>query len=266
MIGELDDGVPTVAYTWGPDGVASRRLLTGTPSSRFYCYGPQGETRNLTDEFQTVTSTYFYEAYGKPKGTVPTEQNPFRYGGKFGYYTDSEIQTLQVGARWYSPNLIRWMSRDPIHYRGGDNLGAYVMGNPVRYFDDGGFGPEKVVTFSRKFWNHVLKRHLARSLFRNKSKFISGSSIKKLALKTVNNPNRITVQKNGITVCEREFGRAIGTEGQTILRVVLDKGGNVITSFPQFEYSLPAYMNSPVVVVGDFLEEFFNPISGGNLE
>ncbi len=91
-----------------------------------------------TDEFQVVTSTYFYEAYGKPKGTVPTEQNPFRYGGKFGYYTDSEIQTLQVGARWYSPNLIRWMSRDPIHYRGGDNLSEYVMGNPVKYVDPSG--------------------------------------------------------------------------------------------------------------------------------
>ncbi len=118
IIGELDDGVPTVAYTVGPDGLASRRLLTGTPSSRFYCYGPQGETRNLTDEFQTVTSTYFYEAYGKPLGTSPTEYNPHRYGGKFGYYTDSEIQALQVGARWYSPHLRRRMSRDSIHYRG----------------------------------------------------------------------------------------------------------------------------------------------------
>ena len=141
LIGEIDDGVPTVAYTWGPDGVASRRVLTGTPNSRFYCYGPQGETRNLTDENQAVTSTYFYEAYGKPKGTVPTEQNPFRYGGKFGYYTDNEIQTFQVGARWYSPYLIRWMSRDPIHYRGGDNLSAYVMGNPVKYVDPSGLKP-----------------------------------------------------------------------------------------------------------------------------
>ena len=138
LIGEIDDGVPTVAYTWGPDGVASRRVLTGTPNSRFYCYGPQGETRNLTDENQAVTSTYFYEAYGKPKGTVPTEQNPYRYGGKFGYYTDNEIQTLQVGARWYSPYLIRWMSRDPIHFRGGDNLSVYVMGNPVKYVDPRG--------------------------------------------------------------------------------------------------------------------------------
>ncbi len=49
VIGEIDDGVPTVAYTWGPDGVASRRPLTGTLSARFYCYGDQGETRNLTD-------------------------------------------------------------------------------------------------------------------------------------------------------------------------------------------------------------------------
>ena len=37
------------------------------------------------------------------------------------------------------------MSRDPIYYEGGDNLYAYVMGNPVRYLDPSGLDVEMCV-------------------------------------------------------------------------------------------------------------------------
>ncbi len=42
------------------------------------------------------------------------------------------------------------MSRDPIHYRGGDNLSAYVMGNPVKYVDPQGL-LELEVDFALKY-------------------------------------------------------------------------------------------------------------------
>ncbi len=128
LIGEISGSTPSVAYSWGPDGVASERLLTGTPKSLFYCYGPQGETRNLTDISGTVVDTYRYNAYGKTLATTGSNANPFRNGGKFGYYTDTDTGLQLAGARWYSPNAFRWLSRDPIHYRGGDNLYSYVSG------------------------------------------------------------------------------------------------------------------------------------------
>jgi len=135
VIGEVVNGVPEVAYTWGADGIASRKLLTGLQNSRYYCFGPQGETRYLTDEFQTVSSTYRYEAYGKTLNATGSDYNPFRYGGKFGYYSDQNLPLMLAGARWHSPHLLRWLSFDPISYEGGDNLYAYVMGNPVKYVD-----------------------------------------------------------------------------------------------------------------------------------
>ncbi len=70
--------------------------------------------------------------------TTGSNANPFRYGGKFGYYTDTDTGLQLAGARWYSPNAFRWLSRDPIHYKPGDNLGGYVMGNPVKYADPSG--------------------------------------------------------------------------------------------------------------------------------
>ena len=40
--------------------------------------------------------------------------------------------------RGYTPRLMRWLTRDPIHYEGGDNLYAYVGGNPVGFVDPDG--------------------------------------------------------------------------------------------------------------------------------
>ncbi len=77
--------------------------------------------------------------------TTGSNANPFRYGGKFGYYTDTDTGLQLAGARWYSPNAFRWTSRDPIHYRGGDNLYSYVMGNPVKYVDPSGLEPSWLV-------------------------------------------------------------------------------------------------------------------------
>lgn len=43
--------------------------------------------------------------------------------------------------RAYDPRAMRWLSRDPIEEAGGDNLYAYVGGNPVSYADPKGLAP-----------------------------------------------------------------------------------------------------------------------------
>ena len=250
LIGEIDDGVPTVAYTWGPDGVASRRTLTGSPNSRFYCYGPQGETRNLTDENQAVTSMYFYEAYGKPKVTVPTEQNPYRYGGKFGYYTDNEIQTLQVGARWYSPHLIRWMSRDPIHYRGGDNLSAYVMGNPVKYVDPSGLDKVRILVETVKgVWKRlfVKSEDAVKLLQRGKNIRFGSKGAAKSAAKDA----------WGEIKCHQPHG---GLSKQPHFQPAKRNGRWGHAYFPDVSSFIPV-----LIGIADFLEEMVNPIAGGEI-
>jgi YD repeat-containing protein len=59
VLGEVTGtGAARVAYTWGPDGLVSERLIQSS-QSRYYHFGPQGETRQLTDGLGTecVTST-----------------------------------------------------------------------------------------------------------------------------------------------------------------------------------------------------------------
>jgi len=145
LIGEIDrNGVPQVAYTWGRDGLVSERLIP-SGQSLYYHFGPQGETRQLTDSSGSLTDTYVYNSYGLPVATTGTSYNPHKYGGRFGYYDHGLNVHLLVGRRWYSPYLMRWLTHDPIGYEGGTNLYQYVEGNPVRYVDPSGEDLEEIM-------------------------------------------------------------------------------------------------------------------------
>ena len=64
--------------------------------------------------------------------------NPYRYGGKYGYYTETYTGLVLATQRWYLPNMMRWISRDPIGYEGGVNLFEYVGGRPIYSIDPTG--------------------------------------------------------------------------------------------------------------------------------
>ena len=120
LIGEIAaNGTPTAAYTWGAAGLVSAwHWATGL--NLFYHYGPQGETRTLTDASGNIRDTYVYTPYGYPVTSTGTDANPFQFGGSVGYYSDPLAQGLVLcGQRWYSPGWARWLSRDPAGYAGG---------------------------------------------------------------------------------------------------------------------------------------------------
>ena len=54
---------------------------------------------------------------------------------------DTDLQLYYYRARWYSPALGRFMSRDPLGYADGVNIYAYVWNNPTTYVDP--WGTEK---------------------------------------------------------------------------------------------------------------------------
>jgi RHS repeat-associated protein len=130
---------PITANTWGAPGLVSERLVSQN-KSLWYAFGPQGETRQLTDSVGNIVDTYIYTAYGAPVASTGTDYNPHRFGGQFGYYTDpyASQDVILCGARWYDASLGRWMSRDPIGYAGGANLYEYCTSDPVNQIDPGG--------------------------------------------------------------------------------------------------------------------------------
>ena len=69
--------------------------------------------------------------------------NPIRYRG---YYYDTDIGLYYLNARYYSPELRRFISPDDTSYldpenANGLNLYAYCYNDPVYYADPSGNGP-----------------------------------------------------------------------------------------------------------------------------
>ncbi|ALG68909.1 hypothetical protein [Beggiatoa leptomitoformis] len=154
-------------------------------------------------------------------------------------------------------------SKDPIGFAGGDsNLFEHVANDPVNWVDLNGLGKIGLaINFTKKTWNHIRGRHVDRHnpSWQNKRKFSDPSQIEKNANKVVKNPDVETIQPDGRTLYERDLGRKIGTQGETV-----DKHNEVITTFPAMTYKVPG-ATLGVAIFGDNLlgegVDFFNPLS-----
>jgi len=83
---------------------------------------------------------------------VLTDTNPgFQPFGFAGGHCDLETKLVRFGARDYSPELGRWLSRDPILFAGGDaNLYGYVFNDPINWIDPSGLVLEFADDISRR--------------------------------------------------------------------------------------------------------------------
>jgi len=127
---EMESG--TVTSYVGP-GLISQ--ISGTTRTIYHADG-LGSTRAMSDSSQVVTESSTYDAYGNAVAAYGTAPN-FGYVGQYRYYTDA-TGLHYLKARYYDPVAGRFLSRDPIGYRGSSNLYAYVSGNPVSDVDPSG--------------------------------------------------------------------------------------------------------------------------------
>jgi len=91
-----------------------------------------GSVIALTDDTGMVKTTYTYDPFGKVTITGEASDNPFQYTGR----ENDSTGLYYYRARYYSPELQRFISEDPIGRAGGDvNYFAYVGNNPVNLTD-----------------------------------------------------------------------------------------------------------------------------------
>ena len=75
-----------------------------------------------------------YSPFGKiisENGSMP-EKFAFRFSSE---YHDSETGLVYYNYRYYSPELGRWINRDPIGEDGGNNLYGFVGNSPINFLD-----------------------------------------------------------------------------------------------------------------------------------
>jgi RHS repeat-associated protein len=147
---------PTKQYVWGTyiDECLQLNLLAvaGPQQLAIGVYYPLQDTlyrtMALANSSGAVVEAYDTDAYGNTiiftgpgadKTWFTDDDTQSSYGANdiiyCGYRYDAETENYYVRNRYYSPTLGRWLTRDPIGYRGGINLYGYVNSSPVGNVD-----------------------------------------------------------------------------------------------------------------------------------
>jgi RHS repeat-associated protein len=133
---EYDDaGTIGNRYTHGLGTDEHLRVDTGKGKYYYHADG-LGSTIAVTDTAGTVVQTYQYDSFGNLKDQKNRVKQPYTYTGR---EWDKEIGLYYYRARYYDPMDGRFISKDPIGFKGGDvDLYGYVHSNPMNKKDPKG--------------------------------------------------------------------------------------------------------------------------------
>ncbi|QYO65715.1 RHS repeat-associated core domain-containing protein [Leptolyngbya sp. 7M] len=135
VVMDIDGGTLT-KYQNGP-GIDNKLSLKTGSDVKYFLQDHLGSTVGLTDTTRSITASQSYDSFGNGTNT----SFPTRYqftGREFDSFTGLQFSR----ARWYDPNLGRFISEDPIGFAGGDiNLYGYVWNNPMHFTDPMGLSP-----------------------------------------------------------------------------------------------------------------------------
>ena len=138
----MDDG-PAVDqlthYQNGP-GIDNKLKSATDGTASYFLQDHLGSTMKLTDSNGSVTESNGYDSFGKP--TNSSFSSRYQFTGRE-YDSFSGLQYSR--ARFYDPQIGRFISEDPIGFAGGDvNLYGYVWNSPQNYRDPSGLWPYKL--------------------------------------------------------------------------------------------------------------------------
>ncbi|MEA3306710.1 MAG: RHS repeat-associated core domain-containing protein [Elusimicrobiota bacterium] len=110
----------------------------------FYHSDALGSVNFITDEKGKIIESYKYKVYGKP--TIKDSKNETLSASSIGnpfLFTsreyESETGLYYYRARYYNPDIGRFLQEDPISFSGGNtNLYVYVSNNPINLRDPKG--------------------------------------------------------------------------------------------------------------------------------
>ena len=141
----LNNNATLRRYTWQPDDIGLDVPLSifdlVENKTYFYHTDANKNVTELTDSEGAVVAHYEYSPFGmvtKLSGDYAAT-NPFRFSSE---YYDSETGLVYYNYRYYDPQLGRWLSRDPVEEKGGENLYSICCNNILNIFDILGLEPQ----------------------------------------------------------------------------------------------------------------------------
>ncbi|MCL5292547.1 MAG: RHS repeat-associated core domain-containing protein [Actinobacteria bacterium] len=150
----MDEKGKTDTFIYGLQRIAK---VNDKSKADYYLYDGLGSVTGLTNAKGALTTKYSYNEFG-----IPSASSKFGQGGErsntYGYTGEDFDQTtglLYLRARYYSPEIGRFVSQDPLPGSliapRTQNRYAYVLNNPLNYIDPTGLGPKTGAGASKRF-------------------------------------------------------------------------------------------------------------------
>jgi RHS repeat-associated protein len=136
---------PDRQFVWGLR-YADDLVLRDQNTSRLYALHDYFNCTAVADTAGAIQERYGYNAFGLVRFMTSSfgilSSSAYSWETLYGDYRwDNESNLYQVRNRFAHPNLGRWLTRDPVGYKAGVNLYAYVENNPVKAVDPTGLAP-----------------------------------------------------------------------------------------------------------------------------
>jgi len=149
------DALPRVLIREKPDGTITRYVygigllyeVDESDEATHYHFDQSGSTIALTDSSGAVSDRVEYSPFGTVTHRIGTTDTPYLYAGQFGIQQEAN-GLLHMRARYYSPELERFVSSDPARFDGGLNWYAYANNSPLLFIDPTGLFFGTPLTFS----------------------------------------------------------------------------------------------------------------------
>ncbi len=129
----LDDNFGVITKYQNGLGIDNKLKMVTNGVSKYFLQHHLGSTTALTNSSGSVIESATYDSFGNATGNLSTR---YQFTGR---EFDKDIGLTYYRARWYSSELGRFVSEDPIGFGGKDvNLYGYVWNSPMKFVDPKG--------------------------------------------------------------------------------------------------------------------------------